>query len=95
MLGFKSFHEADLNSMPIIVCGCGQSSTAETLDGHVGMGEVSDMDLYGEFVELRDIPVALPQSVPCPNCGTCHRTLQSSYEPHFLRWDARARPHER
>jgi len=84
MLGFKSFREADLIACRSLF-GCGQCSTAETLDGHVGMGEVPDMNLYGEFVDLGDIPVVLAQSVSrCPNCETYHQTLQSDYQPHFL-----------
>lgn len=69
MLEMKSFGEVDLSSMPIVVLGCGHFFTGETLDGHIGMGEVYDMDLHGDFVGLRDITGELAQSVPrCPDC---------------------------
>jgi hypothetical protein len=69
MLEFKSFGEVDLNSTPVVVLGCGHFFTAETLDGHVGMAKVYDMDPYGEFVGLRDISGVITQSIPrCPDC---------------------------
>ena len=69
MLEFKSFGEVDLNSTPIVVLGCGHFFTAETLDGHVGMAEVYDMDLDGGFVGLREMSGEMTQSVPrCPDC---------------------------
>ena len=69
MLELKCFAEVDLNFTPIVVLGCGHFFTAETLDGHVGMAEVYEMDLYGEFVGLRDISRDITQSVPrCPSC---------------------------
>jgi hypothetical protein len=69
MLEFKSFGEVHLDSTPVVVLGCGHFFTAETLDGHVGMAEVYDMDPCGEFVGFRDISGVLTQSIPrCPNC---------------------------
>jgi hypothetical protein len=69
MLEMKSFREVDLNSMPIVVLGCGHFFTSETLDGYIGMEEVYNTDLHGNFVGLRDVAGELAQSAPrCPDC---------------------------
>lgn len=69
MLEFKSFGEIDLDSTPIVLLGCGHFFTAETLDGHMGMAEVYEMNPEGEFIGLRDISGDLVQTTPrCPDC---------------------------
>lgn len=69
MLEFKSYGEIDLNSTPIILLGCGHFFTAETLDGHMCMAQVYEMNLEGEFIGLRDISDGLFQTtLRCPDC---------------------------
>ncbi|MCJ1464387.1 hypothetical protein MMC07_003000 [Pseudocyphellaria aurata] len=69
MLEFKSFGEIDLNLTPIVVLGCGHFFTAETLDGHMGMAKVYEMNLEGEFVGLQDISGSLVETISrCPDC---------------------------
>jgi hypothetical protein len=48
----KSYNEIDVDETPIVVLGCGHFFTAETLDGHVGIGTVYAIDGYGEFTDL-------------------------------------------
>jgi hypothetical protein len=43
----KTYSQIDIDSTPIIVLGCGHFFTAETLDGHVGMGQVFTADGLG------------------------------------------------
>lgn len=69
MLEFKSFGEIDLNSTPIVLLGCGHFFTAESLDGHMGMAKVYEMNLEGEFVGLQDISGRLVETISrCPDC---------------------------
>lgn len=69
MLEFKSYGEIDLNSTPIVLLGCGHFFTAETLDGHMCMAQVYEMNLEGEFIGLRDISDGLFQTtLRCPDC---------------------------
>lgn len=68
MIQLKSFGQIDLNSTPVILLGCGHFFTAETLDGHMGMAKVYEMNLE-EFVGLRDISGGLVDTIPrCPDC---------------------------
>lgn len=65
----KTYKEIDLDETPIIALACGHFFTAETLDGHMGMGAVYVMDGYGEFTGLKDVSSKLAQSIPCcPDC---------------------------
>jgi hypothetical protein len=65
----KSYNKIDLDETPIVVLGCGHFFTAETLDGHMGMGHVYMTDGYGEFTGLKDVSAMLAQSIPrCPDC---------------------------
>jgi BMFP domain-containing protein YqiC len=65
----KSYGEIDVDETPIVVLGCGHFFTAESLDGHLGMSEVYEVDGYGEFTGLKDVSGALAQSIPCcPDC---------------------------
>lgn len=69
MLEFKTFGEIDLNNTPIVLLGCGHFFTAETLDGHMDMAKVYEMDLEGEFVGLREVSGGSFQStLRCPDC---------------------------
>ena len=69
MLEFKRYGEVDLHRTPIVVLGCGHFFTAETLDGHVGMAEVYEMDDQGEYIGLEAPSVELARSIPrCPDC---------------------------
>lgn len=52
-----------------MVLGCGHFFTAESLDGIMEMSEVYEMDGYGDFIGLKDIPGALASAMPsCPDC---------------------------
>lgn len=73
MLEFKSYSEIDTDENPIVVLSCGHFFTAETLDGHVGMNDVYQMDYTGEYVSLNR-PAALSQFVP--RCPDCQRPIQ-------------------
>jgi len=64
----KSYNEIDIEETPIIILGCGHFFTAETLDSHMGMGDIYIIDGYGEFTELRDT-AQLVCSIPC--CLDC------------------------
>jgi BMFP domain-containing protein YqiC len=65
----KSYGEIDVAETPVVVLGCGHFFTAESLDGHLGMSEVYEIDEYGEFTALKDVSGALAQSIPCcPDC---------------------------
>lgn len=67
-LEMKSYDEIDPNETPIIVLGCGHFFTAETLDGHVGMGDVYTRDGDYEYTGRKDT-AELARSVPrCPDC---------------------------
>ena len=69
LLEMKTYKEIDLDETPIIALACGHFFTAETLDGHMGMGAVYVMDGYGEFTGLKDVSSKLAQSIPCcPDC---------------------------
>ncbi|TGO45849.1 hypothetical protein BCON_0361g00090 [Botryotinia convoluta] len=68
-LEMKSYGEIDVDETPVVVLGCGHFFTAESLDGHLGMSEVYEIDSYGEFTGLKDVSGALAQSIPCcPDC---------------------------
>jgi hypothetical protein len=68
LLEMKSYNQIDLDETPIVVLGCGHFFTAETLGGHVGMGEVYEIDGYGEFTGLKDT-AELARAIPrCPDC---------------------------
>lgn len=65
----KTYGEINLDETPIVVLGCGHFFTAETLDGHMGMGGVYLIDEYGEFIGLKDISAELARKIPrCPDC---------------------------
>lgn len=40
LLEMKSYNQIDLDKTTIVVLECGHFFTAETLDGHVGIGKV-------------------------------------------------------
>ncbi len=64
----KSCNQIDLDETPIVVLGCSHFFTAETLDSHVEMGEVYEIDGYGEFTGLKDT-AELAQAIPhCLDC---------------------------
>lgn len=68
LLEMKLYREIDLDESPIIVLGCGHFFTAETLDGHVGMGEVYVQGTSG-FTGLQDFSAVLAREIPrCPYC---------------------------
>lgn len=70
LLEFKTYREIDVAETPIVVLGCGHFFTAESLDGHVGLGEVYAVDpSSGRFAGLEDISGAMSGGVPaCPDC---------------------------
>ena len=69
LLEMKQYDEINLDETPIVVLGCGHFFTAETLDGHMGMGEVYVQDQRGVYTELKDTSTALARSIPrCPDC---------------------------
>jgi hypothetical protein len=68
LLEMKTYNEIDPDETPIVVVGCGHFFTAETLDGHIGMGEVYAIDGYGEYTGLKDT-AELARAIPrCPDC---------------------------
>ena len=69
MLELKQYDEVNLDETPVVVLGCGHFFTAETLDGHMGMGEVYVQDQNGVYTDLKDTSTALAIAVPqCPDC---------------------------
>jgi len=65
----KTYSEIDIDSMPIVVLGCGHFFAAEILDGHVGMGEVFTADGLGDYIGLRNVSTIIAPSIPrCPDC---------------------------
>ncbi|KAI9836983.1 MAG: hypothetical protein M1819_000632 [Sarea resinae] len=72
MLEFKTYGEVDLDESPIVVLSCGHFFTAETLDGHVGMANVYNVDPNGCFVSLREMEF----SHSIPRCPDCQRPIQ-------------------
>jgi hypothetical protein len=64
----KLYNEIDLDETPVVVLRCRYFFTAETLDGHVGMREVYEIDRHREFSKLKDT-AELARAVPCcPDC---------------------------
>ena len=69
MFEFKCYNEIDLDESPIVVLSCGHFFTAETLDGHMGMSEVYETDIKGDFTSLRNDEGSLAGAPPrCPDC---------------------------
>jgi hypothetical protein len=65
------YRDIDLNELPIVVLRCGHFWTIETLDGHVGLKDVYEMDpRTGKFITLiddRELQAVVPK---CPGgCG--------------------------
>lgn len=63
--------DIDINESPIVVLGCGHFWTIETLDGHVGLKDVYEVDPHtGGFISLidnRELQAIVPK---CPGgCG--------------------------
>ena len=73
MLEFRPYAEIDLDETPIIVLTCGHFYTAETLDGHMQLGEVYEMNAEGQFIALKDDTPQLSEHPPC--CPDCKRTI--------------------
>ncbi|ESZ93857.1 hypothetical protein SBOR_5754 [Sclerotinia borealis F-4128] len=68
LLEMKLYKEIDLGDTPIIVLACGHFFTAESLDGMVGMSEVYQQDIDGNFTAI-NTSHSLASSVPqCPDC---------------------------
>jgi hypothetical protein len=69
MIMMSRYAEIDLDETPIVALGCGHFFTTETLDGHVGLKDVYQVDeKTGRFVGLVDnaeLSAAIPQ---CPSC---------------------------
>jgi hypothetical protein len=65
---FKTYGEIDLDETPIAVLGCGHFFTGETLDGHVGMGNVYTSDRSGRYNGLQELSGALTAIPACPDC---------------------------
>lgn len=69
LLEMKTYAQIDLNETPIVVLGCGHFLTAESLDGHIGMAEVYNQGVNGEYTAIKDISASLARSIPrCPDC---------------------------
>ncbi|KAG9196796.1 hypothetical protein G6514_004320 [Epicoccum nigrum] len=65
------YRDIDIKESPIVVLGCGHFWTIETLDGHVGLKDVYEMDpCTGRFISLIDnheLQAVVPK---CPGgCG--------------------------
>ncbi|SPQ24370.1 6dcb3be8-b1ad-4d1b-a7d1-e20cabd9a2fd [Thermothielavioides terrestris] len=68
LMEFKTYGEIDLDETPIAVLGCGHFFTGETLDGHVGMGNVYTSDRSGRYNGLQELSGALTAIPACPDC---------------------------
>ncbi|TGO88166.1 hypothetical protein BPOR_0179g00040 [Botrytis porri] len=68
LLELKLYKEIDLEDTPIIALACGHFFTAESLDGVVGMSEVYEQNIHGDFTAIKET-TSLASSVPqCPDC---------------------------
>lgn len=69
MIMMSRYADIDLDESPIVILGCGHFFTTETLDGHIGLKDVYELDnRTGRFVGLVE-NAELAASVPqCPNC---------------------------
>ncbi|KAF7881219.1 uncharacterized protein EAF02_007110 [Botrytis sinoallii] len=68
LLELKLYKEIDLEDTPIIALACGHFFTAESLDGLVGMSEVYEQNIHGDFTAIKET-TSLASSVPqCPDC---------------------------
>ncbi|KAF7937116.1 uncharacterized protein EAE98_001430 [Botrytis deweyae] len=68
LLELKLYKEIDLEDTPIIALACGHFFTAESLDGLVGMSEVYEQNIHGDFTAIKET-TSLASSIPqCPDC---------------------------
>jgi hypothetical protein len=69
MITMSRYADLNLDESPIVVLGCGHLFTIETLDGHIGLKDVYQLDeKAGRFiglVENAELAASVPQ---CPNC---------------------------
>ncbi|APA10158.1 hypothetical protein sscle_06g049280 [Sclerotinia sclerotiorum 1980 UF-70] len=69
LLEMKLYGDIDLDETPIVALGCKHFFTAETLDGMVGMSEVYEQDILGNYTAIKDATATLASSIPrCPDC---------------------------
>ncbi|SPO02006.1 related to ECM32 - DNA dependent ATPase/DNA helicase B [Cephalotrichum gorgonifer] len=65
----KTYVEIDLDELPVVALACGHFYTGESLDGHVGMAQVYEVDATARYVGLKGISASLAEAVPtCPDC---------------------------
>ncbi|KAK9802792.1 hypothetical protein WJX73_006176 [Symbiochloris irregularis] len=62
------YGELDLNSTPVVVLGCKHIFTAETLDGHLGINDVYDLDDQGRCRGLKELTPDSQAVKGCPEC---------------------------
>ncbi|KAL5118296.1 hypothetical protein ACEQ8H_003806 [Pleosporales sp. CAS-2024a] len=71
MIEFKPYSDIDVDETPIIALGCGHFFTVDTLDGHVSLNQVYQLDnqtgRYAGLIENPQLAAAVPQ---CPYCKT-------------------------
>ncbi|KAJ5058920.1 NFX1-type zinc finger-containing protein 1 [Bipolaris maydis] len=69
MMMMSSYADIDLNESPIVVLGCGHFFTTETLDGHISLKDLYEVDKktvrFIGLIENSEFSAAIPQ---CPNC---------------------------
>ncbi|KAF5851381.1 hypothetical protein GGP41_004215 [Bipolaris sorokiniana] len=65
----SSYADINLNEYPIVVLGCGHFFTTETLEGHIGLKDIYEVDKrtigFIGLIENSELSAAIPQ---CPNC---------------------------
>jgi hypothetical protein len=69
MIMMSRYADINLDESPIVFLGCGHFFTAETLDGHVGLKDVYQLDgktgRFSGLIENAELAASVPQ---CPNC---------------------------
>lgn len=69
MIMMSRYADINLDESPIVVLGCGHFFTTETLDGHIGLKDVYELEArtgcFVGLVENAELAASVPQ---CPNC---------------------------
>jgi hypothetical protein len=69
MIMMSRYADLNLDESPIVVLGCGHLFTIETLDGHIGLKDVYQLDgktgRFSGLIENAELAASVPQ---CPNC---------------------------
>ena len=71
MIALASYEEHDVDEEPVLVLPCEHVYTLSTLDGHLGLGQVYDVDTQsGDFLGIKPFAGASVTERPasCPDC---------------------------